>query len=411
MDIQDKRLQEYAALLIRVGVHLTKGQRLVIACPVACADFARLCAEAAYRAGCREVIMRWHDDTVTRLRYLYAQDDVFDETPAWMRALYNDYAAEGAAYLSISATDPMNLAGVAPDRISRTTRANGVALAPFYEAQMTNGFPWCIASVPLPAWSRRVFPELSEAEAEEALWEAIFSVMRITGDGEAAARWEAHIAALEKRTKILNDYRFTSLHYENSLGTDLTVALPEGHLWQGGADISRAGVPFVANMPTEEIFTAPHRDSAEGVVVASKPLVHDGNVIRGIRFELEKGKIVRAFADEGEDILRAAITVDEGASYFGELALVPYDSPISNLGILFYHTLFDENAAAHIAFGEAYPCIEGGDGMSREERRARGLNDSITHVDFMIGTPDLSVTGRTADGREIPIMRDGNFVF
>ncbi len=411
MNTQDKRLEEYAALLVRIGVNLQGGQTLVISSPVDCAFFARLCAAEAYAAGAREVVMRWHDDAVTRLTYLHADGQVFDETAAWVREFYNGYAAKGAAYLSISATDPFNLLGVEPDRLSRQTQANGKALAPFYEGQMTNSFPWCIASIPIPSWATRVFPTLSTEEAMEALWSAIFAAVRVAGDGGAVARWEAHIAALSERTRILNDYRFASLHYENALGTDFTVSLPNGHLWQGGADKTRAGLPFVANIPTEEIFTAPDRNSGNGVIYASLPLVHDGNVIRDIRFEVENGKIVRADASEGVELLRAAIAVDEGASYFGELALVPYRSPIADQGILFYNTLFDENAASHIAFGEAYPCIDGGDAMSREERTALGLNDSITHVDFMIGTPDLAITGRTHDGKEIPIFRDGNFVF
>ncbi len=411
MDIQDTRLREYASLLVRVGINLEKGQTLVIASPVDCAYFARLCAEEAYACGAREVVMRWHDDAITRMTYLHADSTVFDETAAWLREFFNGYAEKGAAYLSISASDPENLLGVDPDRLSRLTRANGKALAPFYEGQTTNAFPWCIASIPIPAWAKKVFPALAPEAAMDALWDAIFKSVRITGDGHAVARWHEHADALSARTRILNDYNFASLHYENALGTDFTVALPEGHIWQGGADVSRTGRSFIANMPTEEIFTAPERNSGCGVIYASLPLVHDGNVIRGIRFEVENGRIVHADAEEGVDVLRAAISIDEGAAYFGELALVPYKSPISDQKILFYHTLFDENAASHIAFGEAYPCIKGGEEMTREERIAHGLNDSITHVDFMIGTPDLAITGKTHDGREIPIFRDGNFVF
>lgn len=245
----------------------------------------------------------------------------------------------------------------------------------------------------------------------DALWEAIFAAVRVTGDGQAVARWQAHLDRLDARTKALNEYRFAELRYRNALGTDFSIRLPEGHIWESGADVCRSGVPFIANIPTEEIFTAPLRDSGNGVICASLPLVKDGNVIRDLRFTVRDGMIVEATAKEGQDILRAAISVDEGASYFGEVALVPYDSPISNQKILYYHTLFDENASCHLAFGDAYPCIEGGEQMSREERKAHGLNDSITHVDFMIGTPDLAITGITEDGREIPVFRDGNFVF
>ena len=409
MNRNDKRLDEYAELIIRVGLNLQKGQTLIIAAPVDCAYFARKCAAAAYDAGCREVVMNWRDDALTRMKYLHADDAVFDEVPEWNKHLYNDYAAEGAAYLSVSASDPMNLAGVDSDRLLRSNRARGEALRPFYAEQMSNGIAWCIASIPIPSWATKVFPNLSADEAMDALWNAILATVRVHGEGTAVEGWRAHLARINERTAKLNELNFVSLHYRSGIGTDFTVSLPEGHLWQGGADTTKTGVDFVANMPTEEIFTAPDRNSGNGVIVASMPLVHDGNVIKGIRFRVENGKIVEATADEGEDVLRAAITIDEGASYFGELALVPYDSPISNQKILYYSTLFDENAACHIAFGEAYPCIKGGADMSKEELAAHGLNDSLTHVDFMIGTPDMEIIGTTHDGREIPVFKNGNF--
>lgn len=409
MNLNDKRLDEYASLLVRVGLNVQKGQTLIIASPVECAFFARKCAAAAYEAGCREVVMNWRDDTLARMKYLHADDAVFDEVPEWYKHLYNDYAAEGAAYLSISASDPMNLAGVDSDRLLRSNRARGEALRPFYTEQMSNGIAWCIASIPIPSWAEKVFPDLAPEEAMDALWDAILATVRVHGEGTAVAGWREHLARINERTAKLNELNFVSLHYRSGIGTDFTVSLPEGHLWQGGADTTKTGVDFVANMPTEEIFTAPERNSGNGILVASMPLVHDGNVIKGIRFRVENGKIVEATADEGEDVLRTAITIDEGASYFGELALVPYDSPISNQKILYYSTLFDENAACHIAFGEAYPCIKGGADMSKEELAAHGLNDSLTHVDFMIGTPDMEIVGTTHDGREIPVFKNGNF--
>lgn len=411
MDTNDKRLDEYAALLVRVGVNIQKGQTLVLACPVECAFFARKCAAVAYEAGCREVVMNWRDDVMSRLKYLHAEEDVFDTVAPWYADMMNGYAEQGAAYLAISATDPMNLLGVDADRMRRAEIASGKALKGFYAAQMANGFPWCIGAMPIPSWAKKVFPDKTDEEAVDALWEAIFASVRISGDGTAVARWQEHLSALDRRTEVLNGYRFASLRYENSLGTDFTIGLAEGHLWQSGAEKCKAGVPFIANIPTEEIFTAPDRGSAEGVICASMPLVHNGNVIRDIRFVVKGGRIVEATASEGEDVLRAAISVDEGASYFGEVALVPYDSPISNQRILYFNTLFDENASCHLAFGEAYPCLEGGADMTKEELAARGLNDSVTHVDFMIGTPDLAITGITEGGEEIPVFRNGNFVF
>ena len=406
----ENKLREYAKLLVEVGLNVQKGQTLLIQSPVDCAYFARMCADAAYDAGCREVVMNWGDDYLTRARYLHAADEVFDEVPEWRRHFCNDYAAEGAPRLVIVAEDPETLKGVDSGRIVRAQRAAGAALEPYYHTYMNNEAPWCVASIPIPAWAAKVFPGVPEAEAMQKLWDAIFETVRITGDGKAVERWHAHLATLEARKNKLNELRFKSLHYTNSLGTDLTIELPEGHLWAAGNGATPKGQVFVANMPTEEIFTAPHRLGINGVVYAALPLVENGNIIDGFRFVIRDGRIVESHAKVGEEFLKAAYTVDEGASYFGEVALVPYDSPISNQGILYYNTLFDENARCHLAFGEAYPeCLEGGNDMTREELLAHGLNWSINHVDFMVGTADLSIDGTTHDGREIPVFVNGNF--
>ena len=405
----EEKLREYARLLVQVGLNPYPGQRMVISSPVECAHFARLCAQEAYNAGCKEVVMNWTDDAMTRMKYLQAAGEVFDAVPLWRRHFFNDHAREGAAYLAISATDPENLKGVDTQRIVRAQQASGKALKEFDRLQMCGGFPWCIASIPIPSWAARVFPDKGEAEAVSALWDAIFRAVRVTGDGRAVERWQEHLETLERRLEKLNALGLKSLHYTNSLGTDLTVELPEGHIWESGGDRTLAGRPYIANIPTEEIFTSPLKTGVNGVVYASLPLAHDGCVIEGFHFVVKEGKIVEAHARKGEEALRAAISVDEGAGYFGEVALVPYDSPISNQKILFYNTLFDENAACHIAFGEAYPCLKGCQQMSKEELKERGLNDSITHVDFMIGTKDLSIVGTTHDGREIPVFVDGNF--
>ena len=234
--------------------------------------------------------------------------------------------------------------------------------------------------------------------------------VRIQGDGTAVSAWRQHLDTLGRRKKLLNEYHFKYLHYTNSLGTDLTIELPDDHLWAAGNSETPAGVGFVANLPTEEIFTAPLKMGANGTVCAALPLVNNGSIIEDIRFTVREGRIVEAKASRGEDVLNAAIAVDDGARYFGEVALVPYDSPIRSSGLLFYNTLYDENASCHLAFGEAYPeCIRGGESMTKEELKAHGLNDSVTHVDFMVGTADLSITGMTHDGKEVPIFRDGNF--
>ncbi|MCI8716255.1 MAG: aminopeptidase [Oscillospiraceae bacterium] len=408
----EAKFKEYAKLLVEVGVNIQKGQTLVIGSPVDCAWFARLCARAAYAAGCREVVMRWSDDELTREKYLHAEDSVFDSLPAWQAEFDNGYARQGAAFLHISARDPENLVGVDPDRITRSQRSSGEALREYRELTMSNTVPWCIGSIPIPSWARKVFPGCPEDEAVEKLWEAIFQTVRVDGSGAAVDRWREHLAGLKGHMDRLNGLNLESLHYTNSLGTDLTIRLPEGHIWAAGSSATKSGLPFIANMPTEEVFTAPLRNGVDGVVCSSMPLVHNGVVIDKIRFQVREGKIVEASAQTGEDALKAAITLDEGASCFGEVALVPYDSPISRQKLLYYNTLFDENASCHLAFGEAYPeCLQGGAEMSKEERKARGLNDSITHVDFMVGTADLSVTGKTRDGREVPVFVDGNFAW
>ena len=405
----EEKLREYARLLVEVGLNVQKGQNLILSTPVECAPFARMCAQAAYAAGCREVIMNWRDDVLSREKFLHAADDVFDTVPEWNRRFYNDYAREGAAYLAISASDPENLKGVDQDRIVRSQRSGSEALKPFYRLQMANGFPWCIASIPIPSWAEKVFPGCPDAV--ERLWEAIFQSVRITGDGKAVERWQEHLRLLEERRDKLNALRFASLRYRNSLGTDLTIRLPEGHLWATGGGETPKGQKFIANMPTEEIFTAPLRDGVDGVVVSSMPLCQDGNIIDKFSFVVKKGRIEEARAEVGQEALEAAISLDEGARYFGEVALVPYDSPISNQKILYYNTLFDENASCHLAFGEAYnECVEGGQNMDKEELKALGLNDSIAHVDFMVGTADLSIVGTTHDGREVPVFDHGNFV-
>ncbi len=407
----DDRLCKYAKLLIETGVNLQKGQRLIISSPVESAGFARLCTSAAYDAGCREVVVRWTDDYITREKYLRGENCIFDEMPEWQTRFYNDYSEEGAAFLSIHASDPEALKGVDPDRLRRANVSSGKALEPFRRRQMTNLFQWCVVSVPTEAWAKKVFPGLGVEAAVNRLWDEIYKCVRVADGNDPVKLWREHIEMLRVRRETLTKYQFKSLHYVNSIGTDLMVGLPENHVWEGGSEVTLGGIPFCANIPTEEVFSAPKKDSVSGSVVASKPLVLGGNIIEGLKFELENGKIVRVEAEKGKDIVDNELMVDEGSPYLGEVALVPFDSPISNSGILFYNTLFDENASCHFAFGKAYPCVKNGSSMSPEELKSAGLNDSITHVDFMIGTPDLSVTGITESGEKIPVFVNGNFAF
>ena len=405
-----KMLWQYARLVVEVGINVQKGQPIMINCPVDRADFARMLVTAAYDAGAKEVHLNWRDDYCARQRGLKADDSVFDSVHPWEVMKRMELAKEGVGIISVAASDPENMRGVDPDRLRRANMAAGRDLKDFMRIQMSNGIPWCVVSVPIASWAKKVFPELSEDEAMERLWEEIFKAVRITEDGDAVAEWRAHCDRIEGFAARMTEYDFAELHYKNSIGTDLTVRMPENHMWLAGGDYCK-GVKFVANMPTEEVFSAPLRTGVEGTLVAAKPLVLNGNVIDGIRFTFREGRIVEIHADKGEETLRAEVELDEGSHYLGEIALVPYDSPISNSGILFYNTLFDENAACHFAFGEAYPaCIKGGDDKDVEELKAAGINvESNTHVDFMVGTRDLEIVGTTRDGRKIKVFENGNF--
>ena len=408
---REERIEEFAELLIHTGVALQKGQELAIACPVECADFARLCAKKAYEAGCREVHMMWRDDELNRLRFLYGEDDIFDSLAPWLADAQNSLAERGAAWLAIHADDPEALSGVDPDRLRRYSMARGKALAPFRAKEMSNGIRWCVASVPTRAWAMKVFPEKSEGEAVDALWEAILDVSRVAPGGDAKKAWEEHCAEFKSRLEKLNRYNFKSLRYHNSIGTDCTVELPEGHFWTGGSELAQDGVEFCANIPTEEIFTAPKRDGINGTIASALPLVLNGDIADKFVFTVKDGKIVDIQAEKGLELLKGETSVDEGAAYMGEVSLVPCDSPICRSGILFYNTLFDENASCHFAFGEAYASVRGSENMTPEERLGAGLNNSATHIDFMVGTPDLSITGITHDGKEIPVFVNGRYAF
>ncbi len=406
-------LWQYAKLVVNVGVNVQKNQPVIINTPVESADFARFLTKAAYEAGAREVFLNWRDDFCDRQNWLYAADETFDTVHPWVSDKMNTLAKEGAAYIAVAASNPENLKGVDPDRLRRASIAANAAMEDFYKLEMSNGFPWCVVSVPIPSWAAKVFPGVPEDEAMEKLWDAIFKMVRIEENGDAVAAWREHSDNLRHRCEVLNELDLESVHYKNSLGTDLEVQLPENCQWLGGSEFSKAGNEFVANMPTEEVFSAPLRTGVNGVLYAARPLVLKGNVVEDIRFVFRDGKIVEASAKTGEDVLVSTLDTDENSRYLGEIALVPYESPISKSGITFFNTLFDENASCHFAFGEAYPAsIKGGDDMSEEELISRGINAKAeNHVDFMVGTADLSITGKTRDGKDVVIFENGNFAF
>ena len=409
---REELLEEYARLIVRMGVNLQTDQPLVINAPLACADFARRVASAAYDAGAHDVTVAWNDERLARLRYDKAKKSVFTEFPEWRRRLYEDSAAEGAAFVTIHAADPEIFSGVEPERLTLAQQAAGAALLEYRQRLMSNKNAWCVVSIPTESWASKVFPEDAPDVAVENLWQAIFAAVRLAPGEDAAVRWQKHIEFLARAAKFMNDHAFSRLEYKNALGTNLSIELPEGHIWMGGAEKTQDGVTFVANMPTEEIYTLPKRDGVNGTVKATRPLNVNGNLVEGFSLTFKDGKVVDYKAERGAEILKELFSTDEGASYLGEVALVPYDSPISKSGVLFFNTLFDENAACHLAFGKAYPtCIEGGETMTSVELLQRGVNDSLVHEDFMVGSKDLAIDGIEADGTRVPVFREGNFAF
>ena len=408
----EAKLSEYAHLLVEVGLNVQPGQTPSVESNVEYAALTRQCVSACYDCGARNVVTFYGDDFLTRESFLRADEAVFSEYPSYMKARMDWFLEQKSPRLSFTGSNPELLKGVDPARIQARRRASGPPTKAYFDALTANKFQWCVAAHPTLAWAEKAFPDKKGQDAIDALWDAIFSVCRITGDGKAVERWRQVVGTIARRAGALNEYQFKTLRYTNSLGTDLTVALPDNHLWLGGSEKSAAGVEFMANIPTEEIFTAPRRDGVNGRVYSALPLALDGNLVKDFYLDFKDGRIVDVHAGEGEEFLRRAIEVDEGARYLGEVALVACDSPIRNTGILFYETLFDENASCHLAFGQAYAsCVKGGEDMGPEEQKAAGLNDSMTHVDFMVGTPDLSIVGTTRDGREIPVFVDGNFAF
>lgn len=404
-------LEKYAELVVKSGINIQKDQTLIVSSPIECAYFTRKIAKIAYKAGAKDVVINWNDELFSKIRYLNAPEKVFEELPEWQKVFYTNYSREGAAFLSISASDPELMKDVDPDRILRSRRTSNRELSEYRERLMSNKNVWAVISVPTKAWAKKVFPTLSQDEAVDKLWEYIFKAVRADMEDPVLA-WDEHKNNLKKRMDFLNNNNFKYLKYKNSLGTDLEIELPENHLWLGGSDFTPEKHEFIANIPTEEVFTLPKKDGVNGTVVSSIPLNSSGNLIENFSITFKDGKIVDFKAEKGYDTLKSIIETDEGAHYLGEVALVPYDSPISNLKTIFFNTLFDENASCHLAIGNAYPvCIKNGEEMSKEELEKAGVNASLTHVDFMVGTKDLEIIGVTPDGREIPVFKNGNFAF
>ena len=403
------RLTRLAQVAVRIGLGLQHGQELVMTAPLEAAPLARAITTEAYKAGASLVTTLYADDAAALARFAHAPDDAFDVAPAW---LYDGMAAAfrgGAARLAIAGDDPSLLAGQDADKVARANRARSKAYRPALDVIAGFDINWTIVSAATPAWARAVFPGEPEDIAVARLWEAIFSASRVDGSDPVAA-WATHNAELRRRTEHLNAQRYAALRFRGP-GTDLTVGLAHGHEWHGGATTAKNGIVCNANIPTEEVFTTPHALRVSGQVASTKPLSYGGTLIRDIRVRFEEGRIVEAASATGQEVLTKVLDTDEGSRRLGEVALVPHSSPISASGLLFFNTLFDENAASHIALGQAYSkCLVGGLAMSEDELERRGANRSLIHIDWMIGSGEVDVDGIASDGRSEPLMRHGEWV-
>jgi aminopeptidase len=404
------KLEKYAELAVKVGVNVQKGQTLVVNGTLDAAEFIRLVVKKAYETGAHNVIVNWTDDTVSRLKYDLAPDEAFLEYPEWRAKELEDLADNNAAFMSIVSSSPDLFKGVNPERIGNFQKAAGGALKKYRQATMSDKVSWTVVAAASPDWAAKIFPNETKEQAVHMLWEAIFKATRADLE-EPVEAWKQHDKNLHEKVHYLNEKRYQKLHYRGP-GTDLTVELPKKHLWVGAGSVNAAGHDFMANMPTEEVFTIPLKTGVNGTVSSTKPLSYGGNIIDGFSLTFENGRIVSFKADQGEEMLKRLVETDEGSRYLGEVALVPHQSPISETNILFYNTLFDENASNHFAIGNAYAfCLEGGKQMSPDELAENGYNESLTHVDFMIGSGEMDIDGIKEDGSVEPIFRGGNWAF
>ncbi|MEJ6397001.1 aminopeptidase [Yoonia sp. 208BN28-4] len=408
--IDPVKLDKLAEVAVRTGVNLQEGQDLIITAPLDAAPLVRLIAEHAYKAGAGLVIPIFSDGAITKARYEHGHDDSFDRAPAWLFEGMGKAFKDGAARMAIAGDDPMLLADQDPAKIARASKAQSIAAKPAMNPIVGFEVNWNIVAYPTEGWAAQVYPDLPVEEAQGKLMDAIYAASRLEGD-DPVENWANHTAELKKRVKWLNDHRFSALQYTGP-GTDLRLGLADGHIWKGGASPALNGVTCQPNIPTEEVFTCPHAYKVDGTASATKPLAHQGSVIEGISVRFEAGKIVEANATKGEDVFRELLKVDDGASRIGEVALVPDSSPISQTDTLFFNTLFDENASCHIALGQCYAdTIEGGSEYSPEELQQKGGNQSLIHVDWMMGSDAVDIDGITATGDVVPVMRKGEWAF
>lgn len=407
--MKNENSKKLAKLVVKIGVNIQKGQPLVINAPIECSDFARSLAEEAYLAGAKDVSINYNDEIFNKIRYTHADLEVLKDVPDWYITKQNSVVEKGSALISVYADDPDLLKGVDPQKIKTASAAIQKATEAYHMAMMNNECRWCVVSVPTIGWATKVFPGVEAETAVEMLWDAIFKATRADQEDPIQA-WHTFNKNFIDKTHFLNTSQFEKFIYKNNLGTNLEVGMPKNHIWAGGSEKAADGVEFFPNIPTEEVFSAPHKDKVNGTLVSSHPLVYNGQLIDNFSFTFKNGKVIDYHAETGSEALKALVEASEGSNYLGEISFVPYHSPISDMNILFYNTLFDENASCHFALGAAYPtCLQDGSKMDIESLNKAGLNYSTTHVDFMVGTKDLNITGIKADGTAVPIFTNGNW--
>ncbi|HBA1481878.1 TPA: aminopeptidase [Enterococcus faecalis] len=405
----NENLKKYARLIAETGVNVQDNHTVVLQISVDQAPLARLITEEAYRLGAAEVIVQWSDETIQREFLAHAATDCIENVPQYKIDQTDDWIAKGASRISVVSSNPDALAGVDAQRVAAFQTANGKALVNLRKATQANKVSWTVVAAASEGWAAKVFPELATSEEQvDALWNEIFKTTRIYEENPVIA-WDIHDKKLQEKAAELNEQQFTALHY-TAPGTDLTIGLPKNHLWEGAGSYNARGEEFMANMPTEEVFTAPDSRRVDGYVSSTKPLSYAGTIISGMKFTFKDGKVVDFSAEQGEEALKNLLAIDEGAKHLGEVALVPDPSPISQSGLIFYNTLFDENASNHLAFGSAYAFnLQGGTEMSEEELAEAGLNRSQTHVDFMVGSDKMNIDGIKEDGTIVPVFRNGDW--
>lgn len=403
-----QHLENYAALAVNIGVNVQQGQTVVVMAPITAAPLVRLIASKAYEAGAKNVHVEYNDEELTLIKYKKAPEEAIAEYPIWRAKAWEEFVEKGAAFIQIYAPSPDLLNDVDPARVATASKAASTALSGYRSSLMNHTNAWSLISYATPVWAAKVFPDMAPDEAVQKLWERIIDATRI-GLEDPVQAWKEHNAKLLQMVEKLNRKRYKQLHYE-APGTSLNVELPDGHIWLGGSKANAKGIFFNPNMPTEEVFTMPHKDGVNGTVRSTKPLNYNGQVINGFSLTFKEGKVIDYSAEQGYDALSHLLKTDDGAGHLGEVALVPHDSPISNSNVTFFNTLYDENASCHLALGQAYPVnLEGGAQMSPEELLAHGANRSLAHEDFMIGSEDLNIDGVTQAGDREPIFRNGNW--